>query len=106
MLTPNSIPVRPARAARAETAGSRAPPPHSIRVPCSSILLSSFSSFTTSPRTPASATRRFDPEPTTPTSIPSAPAQASSRSSSAIVPARANNSAAPPVRIVVSRASG
>ena len=72
MLTPNSIPVSPACAARAETAGRRAPPPQRICVPSSSIVLSSLSSFRTSPRTPPSATSRFDPDPTTPTSNRSA----------------------------------
>ena len=106
MLTPNSRPVRPACAARADTAGSRAPPPHSIRVASISILLSSLSSFRTRPRTPASATRRFDPDPTTPTCRPSSAAHATRRSSAWNEPARANSSAGPPVRIVVSRASG
>ena len=57
-------------------------------------------------RTPASATSRFDPEPTTPTSSPSSSAQRSSASSSSRR-ARANEPGrAPPVRIVVRRASG
>ena len=60
----------------------------------------------TRPPTPSSAISRFEPDPTTLTGAAGAVAQASSSSSSASLPARAKNSAAPPVRTVVSRASG
>ena len=68
MLTPNSIPERPSAAARAAACGRRAPPPQIRRSVLCSIFANSPSSLITSPRTPASATSRFDPEPTTPTS--------------------------------------
>src|SRR4029077_8962939 len=80
--------------------------PQRIRVSWSSIVLSSLSSLRTSPRTPASATRRFDPDPTTPTSSPRPSAQPRRRSSPPSEPGRGNSSAAPPVRIVVRRDSG
>ena len=70
MLTPNSSPERPSAAARAEAWGRRAPPPQTRRSPSCSIRARSPSSFITSPRTPASAISRFDPDPTTPTSRP------------------------------------
>ena len=93
-------------AARAAPAGSRAPPPQRNPSPSGSIRASSRSSLSTSPRTPASATSRFDPEPTTCTSSRRRRAQSSSSTSSRREPARAKRSAAPPVRTVVSRASG
>src|ERR1039458_1992880 len=70
MLTPNSIPVSPPRAARAETEGRRAPPPQRVRGPSSSISLRSFFSFTTKPRTPPSPPLRALPP-----SPPRAPAR-------------------------------
>ena len=61
-------PTAPRCAARAATAGSRAPPPQT-HPPARrrSITASSRSSFNTSPRTPSSAISRFEPEPTTAT---------------------------------------
>ena len=107
MLTPNSIPPRPSAAARAEACGRRAPPP---QIRCAvrrcSIFARARVQLDHEPRTPASATKRFDPEPTVPTSRLGSPAQASRRSSCSRLPARAKNSAGPPVRIVVRRASG
>ncbi len=81
MLTPNSMPDNPARAARAATAGRRAPPPHRMRGPSTAMAASSRSSLTTRPATPSSATSRFEPDPTTSTATPAPAAQASSSSS-------------------------
>ena len=75
-------PRGPKPAASAATLGRRAPPPQSSASPSRSVEARSPSSLSTRPRNPSSATRRFDPEPTTPTSSPSAAAQASSSWSS------------------------
>ncbi len=106
MLTPNSSPDRPQSAALAATDGSRAPPPQKTRSPSRSIVASSPSSLIARPWNPSSATSRFEPEPISPTDRPSPAAQASSSISPSAVSGRANQSAAPPVRTVVSRASG
>ncbi len=107
MFTPNSRPRRPARAARAAAWGSRAPPPQTRRSPLCSIVASAPSSFMTSPRNPASDTRRFDPEPTTPTASRSSAAQRKQRHQ-ALVACRDGRTSPPlpPVRIVVRRVSG
>ncbi len=106
MLTPNSSPARPQPAAFAAAEGSRAPPPQSSRSPSRSTVASSPSSFSARPRKPSSATSRFEPEPTAPIVRPSPAAQASSSTSCSASAGRANQSAAPPVRTVVRRASG
>src|SRR5438477_9314289 len=106
MLTPNSMPDRPARAARAATAGSRAAPPQRMRGAATTISASSPSSLITSPATPSSDTSRLEPEPTAATATPAEAAHESSSRSARSLPARAKNSPVPPVRTVVRRSSG
>src|SRR6476469_2663578 len=106
MLTPNSIPARPQPAAFAEAEGKRAPPPQTMPSSSRSIVVSSRSSLSASPRKPESATSKFEPEPITPRARPSSAAHANTASSSPSFPGRAKKSASPPVRTVVSRARG
>ena len=106
MLTPNSSPVSPQAGVFAAAEGSRAPPPQTTRFPSRSIRVRSPASFSTSPRNPSSETSRFEPEPTTPIASPSASAQASSSTISAAEVGLAKKSAGPPIRMVVSFASG
>ena len=83
MLIPNSRPASPQPAALAAADGRRAPAPQTTLDPSRAIAASSRSSLITRPLTPWSETSRFDPEPTTLTSMPSAAAQARSLLSSA-----------------------
>ena len=106
MLTPNSRPDRPQPAALAAAEGRRAPPPQSTRSPSRSIAARSPPSLIASPRNPSSATSRFEPDPTTPTAIRSPSAQAQQLDQLGLGSGRANQSAGPPVRTVVRRASG
>jgi hypothetical protein len=106
MLIPNSRPPSPQPAAFAAADGRRTPPPASRLVPSRSSAVSSPASFNTRPGTPASATSRFDPEPTTSTAISSCALQLSSATSSCALSGRANSSAEPPALTVVRRARG
>ena len=77
MLIPNSSPVSPQPAAFAAAEGSRDAAAADDRAsPSRSIAASSPASFMTRPRTPSSATSRFEPEPTTSTADAAPAAQA------------------------------
>src|SRR5690349_2230354 len=106
MLIPNSRPDRPHAGVLAAAEGSRAPPPQRRRSPSRSIVASPPPSLSASPWKPSSATSRLEPEPITPTAMPSESAQRRTETRPSTSRGCANQSAAPPVRTVVNRASG
>ena len=107
MLTPNSIPLSPARAACADTAGRRAPPPQSMRVPVHGDLGELLVKFQDKSADAGVRYQEVRPRAHDPYlhALRRRPRQDAPRAP-ATVPGRANSSAGPPVRIVVSRDSG